>query len=151
LFVFSLTNKRIVEIYMKEAILKPQKKMLKSIENQNNNRMKTLNQKIRKVAIIIGIIMFLTYCIMLIYGLNEDNNAFINKEYYGVISNIKYIEGNRGVPSIDLNHERIYLGVRAASVGKYIQIGDSIVKKRGHVEIIVYRKKNEKWYGKIFK
>ena len=79
---------------------------------------------------------------------------FINeKEYYGIIKKIVYIDGNRGLPKINIGTRWIILGGKLEStVSTYIKVNDSIVKLKGVNEIKVYRKnRSGHWIEKLFK
>lgn len=83
--------------------------------------------------------------------MEKDHKEFLDEEYKGVILDIRVLEGNRGTPELKIRNEWIYLGPHGSKVENYIKIGDSIVKKAKREEIIVFKKKNNKWYGKKFK
>ena len=76
---------------------------------------------------------------------------FIEESYRGIITEIKYIEGRRGLPDVKIGNELHYFGYEEKII-HYIQIGDSIVKESGTEAIKIYRKNLKgKWDEKIFK
>lgn len=111
-------------------------------------------KNMKKFKTIIRVIFFIPFIIFFITGIikqEKDYKEFLNERYKGVITDIREIEGSRGIPEIKINNEWIYLGPHGSKVENYVKIGDSIVKKANSEKIIVFKKKNNKWYGKEFK
>jgi hypothetical protein len=76
---------------------------------------------------------------------------FLVKEYHGIINEIIYPK--RGAfPYVKVDSALLHFGMSEVKVRSYIQIKDSIVKKSGTTEIIVYRKNLKgEWHEKVFK
>ncbi|MBI2968270.1 MAG: hypothetical protein HYY40_10730 [Bacteroidetes bacterium] len=109
-----------------------------------------------KRNIIIGSIIFaVVYLIMSIqshFEKKESYKEYIQLSYYRKIEDIIYIEGHRGLPDIYSNNKWYPLHLYEANIMHYIQIGDSLAKDSGSVEIKVYRKdENGDRAVKIFK
>ena len=108
--------------------------------------------KIRNTFIIILLILFGWFVISLYLDSNEANERFVNTEYSAIIKKIKYIHGDRGIPTVMLDEQWIHLGLYGDKVRGCINIGDSIVKESGTEVIKVYRKNSEnKWDERVFK
>ncbi len=101
---------------------------------------------------IVIIISFTVFFAMSFYQTEHIHKDFVEQEYSGIIKEVKYIKGNRGMPSIKINTFWIHLGPYSSKISHYIQTGDSIVKKKGYEEIIIFRRnKNGEWVKKVFK
>jgi hypothetical protein len=112
--------------------------------------MKMVN--IKKVFISILFIGFALFAIYIGYLFVHGHLQFRDRAYIGIISNIRKLEFNRGLPDIKIQDEWIPLSIEDAKIKDYIQIGDSIVKESGSINIFVYRKDdNGKWIQKCFK
>lgn len=109
------------------------------------------NRNIIVIALIV-LVAIILFAFFISLKLENDVNHFIDKEFNGVITNIKYVEGNRGNPSIELNNDWVYIGLYGSKVNQYIQIGDSIIKESETKEIKVYRLNSKgEWTERIFK
>jgi len=76
---------------------------------------------------------------------------FINRNYSGIITEIRWRDNTHGLPDIKLNGEWIFLDVPDSKIATFIQVGDSVVKETGTSEIKVYKKNIKgKWFEKIF-
>lgn len=111
--------------------------------------------KIKHIKLIFFFIVFFAFILFFVKGYQMDKKAqtaFIEKEFHGIIMEIKYIEGRRGFPDLKINGEWIYLGLNGEKIQNYIEISDSIIKRSGTETIKVY-KKNSKgvWIEKVFK
>lgn len=111
--------------------------------------------KIKYIKLAFFFIVFCAFILFFINGYYRDKNAqtaFTEKEFHGIIMEIKYIEGRRGFPDLKINGEWIYLGLNGEKIQNYIEVSDSIVKKSGTETIKVYRKNSKGvWIGKVFK
>ncbi|RLD83862.1 MAG: hypothetical protein DRJ10_02660 [Bacteroidetes bacterium] len=82
---------------------------------------------------------------------HQAKHAFWGVEYEGIVMDLRYIEGKAGWPEVKIKRRWIYLGVFAANIAFKVQIGDSIVKKKGQVEIEVYRRDSAgEWKKLVF-
>ena len=110
-------------------------------------------KKIRIGFIILGILGVVFFIFRQIQLSKEYSKNYLNDSYYGVIKDIKYIEGKRGCPDIKIGNEKYYMGFDAEGVASYyIEVGDSIVKKKNDLNVYVYRQDSSGiWKMKIFK
>ena len=77
---------------------------------------------------------------------------FINSSYFGMIQDIKYVEGNRGDPYVKVRNSMLVFGYFEDKVRNYVKIGDSKAKDSGSTAIRVFRKdSNDVWHEKVFK
>jgi predicted PurR-regulated permease PerM len=107
---------------------------------------------IRKVIIIATIVFFLGFIVYTAFYIIKGDRESLMREYAGIISEIRYLYGNRGIADIKINDQWIPLGVEDSRIQGYIQLGDSIVKESGTVVIYVYRKNSKgEWEGRLFK
>ncbi len=111
------------------------------------------NKKFKWVQIIFVFIFIVGFFIYNEYIDRKSENEFQSINYECVIKDIRFIEGKRGLPDVQLNNKWYYLGYSTEiKIASYIHIGDSIVKKSGNVEIKVYRKDSlGTWRVKVFK
>ena len=88
------------------------------------------------------------------HGFFKDHqaaNKFITENYKGLVREIVYKDGKRGLPDVKLDSNWFYFGMNEEKIKLYIRIGDSIVKESGTKTIKIYRKnENGKWVDKIF-
>ena len=61
----------------------------------------------------------------------HGKKEYINRQYYGIITEIRILEGSHDLPDIKINNQWIILDLPDSKVKHYIQIGDSIVKESG--------------------
>jgi len=109
-------------------------------------------EKIRKIILFIGGIVFLLFFIYIFYSMYHGEKEYIKRKYIGIISEIRILQGNRGLPDIKIKKQWIPLDIPDSKVMKYIQVGDSIVKESGTEIIKVYRKNlKDEWDIKVFK
>ena len=102
----------------------------------------------KRTKIIVFIMVAIAFIVFFVHGYHKDKkakNTFIEIEFYGIIKEIKYTEGNRGFPILRINDKWINLGINAANIYNFIHESDSIVKDSGTERIKVYRKNP---YGK---
>jgi len=86
------------------------------------------------------------------YKVKKAQADFIEKEYQGIIREIKYVEGNRGDPYVQIRNQWFVFGTNEDKVRNYIKVSDSIVKDSGTETIVVYRKNYKGiWGEKVFK
>ena len=86
------------------------------------------------------------------YKTKESNKFFIEMELHGIINEIKYNEGYRGLPHIKIDNQWIFIGINGEKVHNHIIIGDSIVKDSGTTTFKVYRKNEQGvWDERIYK
>ena len=109
-------------------------------------------EKLKRIFIGVIVAGFVLFALYIVYWYLYGYNQFVEREYMGVITNIRKLEFSRGLPDIKINDEWIQLSVDDSKVMNYMQIGDSIAKKSGYKEIIVYRRDmTGEWKEKIFK
>lgn len=109
-------------------------------------------EQLKRIFIGVIVAVFVLFALYIGYSFLYGYKQFVDREYTGVITNIRKLEFSRGLPDIKINDEWIPLSVDDSKVMNYMQIGDSIVKKSGYKEIIVYRRDiNGEWNEKIFK
>jgi hypothetical protein len=65
-------------------------------------------------------------------------NEFLEKEYKGKINKIEYRTGYRGFPHVMLDEKWYFLGQDEGKILHFIRINDSIVKRKGTNEIVVF-------------
>ena len=119
-----------------------------TIVGQNKNTMR----EIRKVVIIANIIAITLFIIYMEYSYYLGETQYINREFFGVIQEIRYIENRRGIPEIKIANEWVVLTTFESKVALYIHVNDSIVKTRGSKAITVFRKKPDgNWRQRVFK
>ncbi len=107
---------------------------------------------IKLIFFIIAICAFIVFNINEYYNDKQAQTAFIEKEFHGIILEIIYIEGHRGLPDLKINSKWIYMGVNGQKIQNYIKVSDSIVKDSGTETIKVYRKNYKGiWDEKVFK
>ncbi len=110
--------------------------------------------KIKHIKLIFFIIVACAFIVFFINGYYEDKKAqtaFVEKEFHGIINEIKYNEGRRGFPDLKISNNWIYLGLNGEKIQKYIKVSDSIAKDSGTETIKVYRKNNKgNWDEKVF-
>jgi|GEM_PF-3744293 len=110
-----------------------------------------MNSKIIKlIYFLIIAIGFFAFFIRGYYQNKKAHTAFVDAEYQGIIKEIH--QGPRGFSKLTIGSLTMNLGLDEQKIQNYIHISDSIVKKSGTTEIIVYRK-NPKgaWQEKVFK
>ena len=109
-------------------------------------------EKIRRIVLFIGVISFIIFLGRAFYGMHQGQKEFVNKQYNGIITEIRKLQGRRDLPDIKINSQWISLNILESKVKHNIQVGDSIVKESGTEIIKVYRKNlNGEWDVKIFK
>ncbi len=62
---------------------------------------------------------------------------YFNKEFNGIILEIKYVEGNRGDPYVKIGDQWLVFGKNEAKVLIYIEISDSIAKESGTKKYLI--------------
>lgn len=108
-------------------------------------------ETIKKYIITIVIISFIVFFAYNFYLSYQAKQVFIEDSYKGIINNIEYFEGRRGLPDVKIGNEMHYFGYEEKII-HYIQVCDSIVKESGTEEIKIYRKNLKgKWDEKTFK
>lgn len=111
--------------------------------------------KIKHIKLIFFIIAACAFIVFFINGYYKDKKAqtvFIEEEFRGNIMEIKYIEGRRGFPDLNIDSNWIYLGLNGEKIQNYIKVSDSIAKDSGTETIKVYRKNFKgNWNEKVFK
>lgn len=110
---------------------------------------------IKWIGIIIAALLLISALIFILrksYVSKEYNENYLNDSYAGIIEEIKYEERKRGCPDIKIQGKWFHMGFDAEiSASFYIEIGDSIVKKKNDLNIYLYKKKNNGiWDMKIF-
>lgn len=109
-------------------------------------------EKIRRTILIIGGILFILFFIYTFYLIYYGKKESIERQYSGIITEIRNLPGNRDIPDIKIDNQWIPLGIDDSKVKHYIQLGDSIVKESGSEIIEVYRKNLKgEWAVQIFK
>lgn len=104
------------------------------------------------ISIIIVVCCILISCANAYEKDRKARANFYERDFHGVIKEIKYNEGRRGFPDIKLTNEWIYLGLSGQKIQNYILVDDSIVKDSGTETIKVYRKNSKGiWDEKVFK
>ena len=113
-----------------------------------------MKKKYKTIAIIAFFIVLFSGFFLRGYFMNKKaEEAFINeKEYAGLIEEIVYFNGNRGLPKIKIVNQWVLFGGKLeATVSTYIEVGDSISKSPGENIIKVYRRnKSGQWGERIF-
>ena len=109
----------------------------------------------KRIKLIFFTIVACAFIVFFINGYYKDKKAqtaFIEKEYYGIILEIKYVEGNRGDPYVQIGSQWFVFGINEDKVRNYIKVSDSIVKDSATETIKVYRKNYKGiWDEKVFK
>ena len=96
-------------------------------------------------VLIIGLIDFM-------YSIELGEKEYLNRQYHGIIVEIRMLQFSRGIPDIKIGDEWVILDIQEQKIKNYIIVGDSIVKESGKSEIVVYRKNTDlRWIGKVFK
>lgn len=109
-------------------------------------------EKIRNIVLFFVVILFIIFFGYTFYAMYHGKKEYINRQYSGIITEIRLLQGSRDVPDIKINNRWIILDIQDSKVKHYIQVGDSIVKESGTEIIKVYRKNLKgEWYVKIFK
>lgn len=108
--------------------------------------------RIKYIVIAFVIILFCSF-ILYVFKLNNTGvEEFKNKEYIGVIDEIRRLEGKRGLSDIKIKNNWVSLDVLDSKIMSYIKVNDSVVKKSGSETITIYRKnKDGVWGEKVFK
>ncbi len=107
---------------------------------------------IKLIFFIIATCAFIVFFVNSYYMNKKAKTAFIEKEYRGIILEIKYVEGNRGDPYVLIGNQWFVFGLNEDKVRNYIKVSDSIVKDSGTETIKVYRKNYKGiWDEKVFK
>lgn len=105
------------------------------VKNIFNN---SISAKVRcSIAFSLLVVLILLTTLTII----EDNKAqkkMLDWDFAGVITNIKF--NSKGAPNIIVNHKSYFLPSSEWQINFDMQKGDSIVKKAGTINIIVYRK-----------
>lgn len=111
--------------------------------------MKILKKIYLLFLIIVGVSVFCYNA----YNDQKEKRNFIKSSYNGIIYDIQFIKYQHGDMNIKINNSWHRTGIWENKIGKYIKIGDSIVKLPGVKDIYVYRKDTiiKKWKLKIFK
>ncbi|MBI9055476.1 MAG: hypothetical protein JEY96_16760 [Bacteroidales bacterium] len=96
-------------------------------------------KKLKIVGIILGILMVTIFIINMLLLNKKGVKEFLNYNYSGKVEKIRYT--TQGFANIKIDENWYYLG-HNVEIAKYINIGDSICKRRGEKKIIVYKKVN---------
>jgi hypothetical protein len=95
---------------------------------------------------------FLIFSIYIFFSIQRGRLDYVNREYYGIISEIRTLPLSHDIPDIKINNEWLSFTIDDSKVKNYIMVGDSIVKKTGQKEILIYRKNaDSEWEVKKFK
>ena len=101
------------------------------------------------------LLLITMFVLFIIKGFEMDKQAkvkSIKRSYFGKIKDIKYVEGNRGDPSVKIGNNVFVFGYLEDKVRHYVKVGDSIAKDSGSTAIRVFRKdSNGVWHEKVFK
>ena len=109
-------------------------------------------EKIRRIVLFLVVISFVIFFIYTEYLMYYGDKEYINRQYYGIITEIRTLQGSHDLPDIKINNQWISLDVQDSKVKHYIQLGDYIIKEPGTEIIKVYRKNlKEEWSVLIFK
>jgi len=110
--------------------------------------------KIKHIKLIFFIIVACAFIVFFINGYYKDKKAqtaFVEKEFHGIILEIKYVEGNRGDPYVQIGSQWFVFGINEDKVRDYIKVSDSITKDSGTETIKIFRKNNKgTWDEKVF-
>lgn len=81
----------------------------------------------------------------------KSESAFLEKNYNGIIVDIKHFRGNRGDPYVKIGDQWVMFGIHEDKVRNYIKVSDSIVKDPSTSTIKIYRRNTSgQWDEKIF-
>ncbi len=109
-------------------------------------------KKIMKFNIIVWLVILTISTIYVYYNRSGGYQEFINLKFNGIVKEIIYYKGNRGMPDFKVSTEWYYLGLDGEEVTKNFKVGDSIIKEKGSTTIKLYRKnKKGEWNVKIYK
>jgi hypothetical protein len=109
-------------------------------------------EKIRRILVFVIIASILLFVIYDLFTTYLGNKQYINKNYSGIISDIRVLQESRDLPDIKIKNQWIPLDLPDAKVKHYIQVGDSIIKESGSEMIKVFRKNlKDEWDIKVFK
>jgi hypothetical protein len=109
-------------------------------------------EKIRRILVFVIIASILLFVIYDLFTTYLGNRQYINKNYSGIISDIRVLQESRDLPDIKIKNQWIPLDLLDAKVKHYIQVGDSIVKESGTQTIKVYRRNLKgEWNVQVFK
>ncbi len=90
---------------------------------------------LRKIFIfiaIIGVVIFVSNTYYIDY---QAKKHFLNEKYEGLITEIHFVDGMSNSPKFKINNQWVYFGIANTQIDFKVQIGDSIVKKQGHVKL----------------
>jgi len=107
--------------------------------------------KFYKQVLFAGIFLFfLGGLLSIVTHINNKkiHDDFIKSEYSGIIWQINYDE--KGIPSVFINDKKYDLIFYYSDLRSYLQVGDSIVKKKDNGNLLVYRKNNGSFELQIF-
>ncbi|MFM8911577.1 MAG: hypothetical protein ACKOE6_01510 [Flammeovirgaceae bacterium] len=100
--------------------------------------------KIGFFVVLVGVLIWLSNLLNKVPERMYDE--FINKEYHGVIQDIRFVQSHRGYPDILLQDKWILLTPTEQILFDQIKIGDSIVKYSGSNKIMIYESdSSSKW------
>ena len=109
-------------------------------------------EKIRRIVLFLVVSSFVIFFMHTFYAMYHGEKEYFKRQYYGIITEIRTLQGSHDLPDIKINNQWISLDIPDSKVKHYIQIDDSIVKESGTAIIKVFRKNlNEEWSVKIFK
>ena len=94
--------------------------------------------KLNKLATLALALFLLFSLVYFLYLDHQEKKLCIKRGYKGIITNIKHLELNRGVPNIEINNTWMELGTCEQAVIDSLNIGDSIVKIPDSDKIILY-------------
>lgn len=77
------------------------------------------------------------------------HRKFIDSAFSGIVTGKQ--NSQKGFPFIYINKEEYYLNFYNSDLHGYIQIGDSVVKKKGLGDLYVYKRINGSFEMKVFK
>jgi hypothetical protein len=106
----------------------------KTLKGEHLNDMIKL-KRLAQIAVALYLLFFLLYFLSLDH---QEKKLCIKRGYKGIITNIKHLELNRGVPNIEINNTWMELGSCELGVIDSLNIGDSIVKVPDSDTIILY-------------
>lgn len=115
------------------------------------NIMKLLNRNFENQWEVTGVFIIIVLFLLVFSDLQNKrvHKNFIDSDFSGIILKIRNSE--KGFPIIYLNKEEYYLKFYHSDLHSYIQMGDSVVKKKGLGDLFVYKYVNGKFEMKIFK
>jgi hypothetical protein len=106
----------------------------------------------QKYSLFLILVVYIVGAIDIIVSIRKGNREYLNREFHGVISNIRIQENSRGLPDIKIGEDWIDLNIPEQKISRYVCVGDSVLKECGKSEIVVFRKNSDqKWVGKVFK